>query len=148
MRLRVDSRYNPVSGLADFWNEFRRPAPYRWPLLLLSAAITATLVYAFARERVYAPPERPEVTYITSFEPGRSEAEIAASNEENQVTQEALRALQEEREELRRELYRELGRATGIDVDAIQAQIDAEEEAEAAAGADATTQTPATAPLD
>ena len=131
MRLRVDSRYNPVGGFQDFWDEFRKPNPYRWPVLLVSMTITGSLVYVFGQERVYVPPERPNVTYITSFEPGRTDAEIQQSNQENQRNQDAIRALEERQIERRRELYRQLGRATGVDVDAMEAEIEAERSAEA-----------------
>lgn len=127
MRLRVDNRYNPVTGIGDFWAEFKKPTPYRWPVLIVSALITGSLIYVFGQERYYVPPERPSVTYITSFEPGRTDAEIQQSNEENQRNQDAIRALEQRQIERRQELYRQLGRATGLDVDAMEAEIAAEE---------------------
>ncbi len=131
------SRFNPGPGIADFWSEFRKPTPYRWPILAFSVTMSLGLLYAVTKEKYYYPPERPTIEYITSFEPNRTDAEIIASNEENQREQDALAAEQEEIAERKRELYRSLGRATGIDVDAIEAEIAAEraaEEAEREAG--------------
>lgn len=176
-------RLNPGPGLADFWHEFKRPNPYRWPvlagsalltgsllylltdeaadfnwivggilaliaaiavgamivervkirvgILLLSAAIPAAIFWQFGQERWRIPPAPPEVTYISTFEDGRSDAEIAASNRANQAEQDRLRAEQRKREEEAREAYRALGRATGIDVEAMEREIAREKAAEA-----------------
>lgn len=126
------NRYDPRGGIADFWHEFRRPTPYRWPALALSALLTGSLIYLFTHETVYSPPERPEVTFISTLAPGRSDADIAAANAENQRVQDALERLDAARAEETKDIYRSLGRATGLDVDAMEAQIRAEEAAEAA----------------
>lgn len=125
-----NSRFNPGTGIVDFWSEFRKPTPYRWPILGVSALFTCSLLYAVTKERYYYPPERPTIEYITSFEDGRSDAEIAASNEENQRRQDAIAAELEEIAERKRDLYRSLGRASGMDVDAMERQIAAERAAE------------------
>lgn len=177
--MRMIQRLNPGPGLADFWTEFKRPNPYRWPVLGGSALLTGSLlfmltdravsmnwlvgavlaliggvvlaavlaehvririgvlgvaalmtsglVYQFTRERVRIPPAPPEVTYISTFEQGRSDADIAASNLANQKEQDRLRADQKAREEKAKDAYRALGRATGIDVDAMERQIAREE---------------------
>ena len=124
--MRGVNRLNPGPGISDFWSEFRKPQPYRWPILAVSALPFAVIFYWAANEEVYLPPERPTVTYITSFAPDRSEAEIIASNEANQAKKDALRAQQEEFEQQKREMYRALGRATGVDVDAMEKQIEAD----------------------
>ena len=168
-------RLNPGPGLADFWTEFKRPNPYRWPVLagsalltasllylltdhavsfnwiaggvlaliaaiaigamivehvkirfgvlLLAAAIPAAIFWQFGKERWRVAPAPPEVTFITTFEPGRSDAEIAASNRANQIEQDRLRAEQRKREEEAKDMYRALGRASGIDVDAMERRI-------------------------
>jgi len=125
--MRFLKRLNPVPGLKDFWQEIRRPNPHRWPILGASMAITGTIFYAFTGDRTYITPASPEITYITSYAPDRSDEEIMASNLANQERQDALAARQQEREEFRRSIYRELGRATGIDVDTIEAEARAEE---------------------
>ena len=126
-------KLNPAPGFLDFWEAFRQPTPYRWPALIISLAITGTMLYAIGKDRVYSPPERPTVNYITSFTEGRSDAEIIASNEANQKRQDALEAAREARLERRREAYRALGRATGMDVDKIEREAREAEAAEKAA---------------
>ena len=127
------SKFNPRGGIADFWHEFRRPNPYRWPILAASFLITGGILSTIIWQEAYIPPARPEVTYITTFDPAGTEAEIIASNRANQALQDERRAAREARDERRREIYRDLGRATGMDVDAIDARIARERAAEAAA---------------
>ena len=183
--MRMIQRLNPGPGIADFWTEFKRPNPYRWPVLGGSVVLTAAqmylltdhpvnlnwavvgvlalivgvvvaafiaehvrirmsvllvavlmtfgMLYSFTRERVRIPTRPPEVTYITTFAPGRSEAEIEASNAANQKQQDALRADQAAREEEAKDAYRALGRATGLDVDAMEREIKRDEARERAA---------------
>ncbi len=130
--MRLSSRYNPTGGIADFWNEIRRPTPYRWPALLASLLCTAGLLYWVMRESVLVPPERPKVSFISTFAGGRSDAEIMASNLANQKRKERLAAEQAKRDEEVRQAYRALGRATGIDVDAMERKIAADKAAEEA----------------
>jgi hypothetical protein len=180
--MRIIQRLNPGPGIADFWTEFKRPNPYRWPILGGSALLTAslmfllsdraaefdwlvgaalaliagvaiaaavaehvrirvgvlalaglmtfTLMYQFTKERVIVPPRPPEVTYISTFADGRSDAEIEASNIANQAVQDRWQAELARREEEAKEAYRALGRATGLDVDAMEREI-ARQEAQA-----------------
>lgn len=118
------NRFNPTPGALDFWNEFRKPTPYRWPILGVSALMTFTLMYQFTSESVLVPPAPPQVTYIASFPADRTDAEIIASNIENQRNQDAVAALLEQNEERKRELYRALGRASGMDVEAIEREAE------------------------
>jgi hypothetical protein len=146
------SRFNPAGGVADFWNEFRKPTPYRVPILMVSLAIPLFAVYLLSQERHLIPPERPTIDYITSFAPDRSDAEIIASNLENQQRKEAeearIAALQEEA----KEAYRALGEATGVDVEAMEREIAEEKAREEAAkearrkAAQAASEGPGTAP--
>ncbi len=130
-----NSRFNPAPGLADFWNEIRRPQPYRWPILGLSALPVTLILYWAMGTTVYKEPERPRITYITTFDPTRSDAEIIASNVANQELKD-LRAAEEARiAERKREMYKALGAAAGMDVDAIERKAEAERAAEKAAEA-------------
>lgn len=126
------SKLNPAGGMADFWHEFRRPNPYRWPILIASALITGSILSLIVWEEIRIPPERPRVTYITTFAPDRTDAEIAASNAANQRLQDQRQAEAEARLERQRDAYRAIGRATGIDVDAIDERIARERAAEEA----------------
>ncbi|MFN4241563.1 MAG: hypothetical protein ACK4E5_13085 [Erythrobacter cryptus] len=134
--MRIPTRYNPAAGLADFWNEIRRPHPYRWPILGLSTLPVAGMLYwGVTGTTVYGEPERPKVTYITTLEAARSDAEILAENRANQAIKD-LRAAEEARiARQKREMYKALGRATGMDVDAIERKAEAERAAREAAEA-------------
>lgn len=133
--MRLSSRYNPSGGIKDFWNEIRRPTPYRWPVLIVSLLCTAGLLYWVVTESVLVPPEPPKVSFVSTFAEGRTDAEIIASNVANQKKQDRLRAEQAARDEKVKDAYRALGRASGMDVDAIDRRIAAEKAAEAAAAA-------------
>ena len=76
------------------------------------------------------PPPRPEVTFITSWTEPRSDAEIAASNLANQKRKDRLAAEQARREEEVRQTYKKLGRATGLDVDAMERKANEERKAQ------------------
>jgi hypothetical protein len=128
-------RLNPRGGVEDFLSYWREPTPYRWQILGASVALTFVIMVLFIPESQRAEPRRPHVTYISTFEPGRTDAEIAASNLENQRLQDQRRADAAERAEKRKAAYRALGRATGIDVDAMERRIEQEQAAEEAAAA-------------
>ena len=133
MGLLSNSRFNPTSGVLDFWNEVRKPNPYRWPMLLVSLVPFGMLMYYFAGERQYKDPARPQITYITSFAPDRSDEEIATSNLENQEVKELREAYRAELEQRKRDAYKALGAASGMDVEEIErrgAEARAREEAE------------------
>lgn len=126
------SRFNPAPAIKDFWQEFRRPTEHRWPILAVSVLVPVGLLFILAQQRAYIEPVPPEVTYISTFAEGRTDAEIIASNIANQIRQDELAAEQERINEEVRNVYRELGRATGVDVDAIDERLAreaAEEEA-------------------
>lgn len=106
----------------------------RLGILALAAVFPALIFWQFSKERWRIPMQPNKVEYITTFEDGRSDAEIAASNAANQVVQDRLRAEQAAREEAAKEMYRDLGRATGLDVDAMEREI-AKDEQQQGAGA-------------
>lgn len=131
----IARKFNPGPGVADFWHEFRRPNPYRWPILGVSILLTGGLLYSITQERVVGPPPRPEVTYITTFAPDRTDAEIAATNLANQRVKDEREAERARIEEEKRELYRALGRASGMDVDRMEREAAEERAREEAATA-------------
>lgn len=114
------SRFSPGGAIADFIEQWRQPTPYRWQILGVSVAMTFTLMVLMIPESQRVEPRRPEVTYITTFAPDRTEAEIIQSNIENQKRQDVIEAERAAREERRREAFRTLGRASGIDVDELE----------------------------
>ena len=131
--MRYRSRFNAAGGLADFWNEWKKPTPYRWPVLFAALAMSGTLMFWITQEKYYYPPEQPKVTYITTFAEGRTDEEIRASNLENQRLKDEREAALAERIERRRELYKEVGAASGLDVNKMEAEIREQEAAEARA---------------
>lgn len=133
--MRIPSRLNPASGVADFWTLLRRPQPYRWTFITLSIVPAALALYWGMGSTVYGEPERPKVTYISTLDPARTDAEIAAENRANQEVKD-LRAAAEERIAARkREIYKGLGAAAGMDVEAIERKAEAERAAEEVAKA-------------
>lgn len=129
------SRFNPASGFADFWNEIRRPQPYRWPILALSIMPVAGMLYWGMNSTVYGEPERPKINYITTLDPARSDAEIAAENRANQEIKDLRAAEMTRIAQRKRELYKALGSAAGMDVEEIERRAEAERAAEEAAAA-------------
>jgi len=117
------SRFNPKPGVLDFWSEFRKPNPYRWPILLASMMPIGLIFLWASGERIYLDPERPEVTYITTYAADQTDEEIIAVNEEIQAEQEALQARLDEVAARKKEVYRALGNATGMDVEGIEENI-------------------------
>ena len=141
--MRFTSRFNPTGGILDFWREIRRPTPYRWPILGLSLLCSFALLFWVTKERVLVPPAPPKVSFISTFAEGRTDAEIVASNIENQKRKERRAAEQAKRDAEVKAAYRALGRATGLDVDAMERKIAADKAAEEAAKASAAVAAPA-----
>lgn len=129
------SRFNPAPGFADFWNEIRRPRPYRWAFLTVSVLPVLAILYWAVSQVEYKAPERPQIDYITSFEPERTEAEIIASNRANQEVKELRKAAEENIATRKRDMYKALGAAAGMDVEAIERKAQAERAAKEAAEA-------------
>lgn len=122
-----------VTDLAAYW---QKETPFRWPLLALSVTATLTIFMLFVPASQRADLPRPEITYIATLAPDRTDAEIIAANCANEERKQELEARIAENEEARRELYQALGRATFVDVDEAVAKADAQREAERiAAGA-------------
>lgn len=130
-------RVNPAGALSDFREVYRQAGRNRWRFAAVSAAATFGLFAMMWQEEVRGPPPRPTVTLITSWPADRTDAEIIESNVAHQKWKDALLAEQARRDEEVRQIYKALGRASGMDVDAIekkaQAERAAEEKARAAA---------------
>jgi len=134
-------RISPRRAVADFAQEWQQPSPYRWRVLGVSIAATFFILMVFIPDNERVPPRPPKVTWITTYAPDRTDAEIVASNLANQQRKDELAARLAEREERRKEMYRALGRATGVDVAAMEADL-ARKEAAAAAESAAPPATP------
>lgn len=124
---------NPVRAIRDFRGVWMQENPYRWRFALVAAVATGSIFWTMMGEEHRIEPRPPEITWITTFKPGRTDAEIMASNIANQREQERLKAEQAAREAKAREVYEAVGRASGMDVDAIKAEGEAERAAQAKA---------------
>ncbi|MET0180614.1 MAG: hypothetical protein ABW194_09070 [Novosphingobium sp.] len=126
------------------------PRPHRLPLMGVAAAATFAVFSVMFQEGARGLPRPPEITYIESWELGRSDAEIIAGNiaaTAARKEREAQRAASAERV---RQMYKALGRASGMDVDAIERRTQAENATEARkrAEAEAKLPKPRIAPVD
>ncbi|MDR2857534.1 MAG: hypothetical protein LBV50_06775 [Novosphingobium sp.] len=123
---------SPRSVIEDFIEVVRQAGDNRWRIGMAAAACTIALFSMMWQEGARGRPRPPEVTYITVWDPHRTEAQIIASNIANQKRKERLAAEQARREEDVRQMYKTLGRMSGMDVDAIERRARAEQAAEAA----------------
>jgi hypothetical protein len=126
-------RISPKGAFGDFLDHWRAPTPRRWWIMAISVALTGSMLAILIPPSVRAPPEKPEVTWITTFADGRTRAQIIASNCANEALQQQIEAAIAAQEEQRREMFKALGRATFVDVEAMEREIEAERAAEAAA---------------
>lgn len=124
---------SPKRAFGDFLTVWRGENRHRWPVLGVAIAATASLLALFLPGGGRAPPQEPEITWVTTFDESRTSADIIASNCANQALKDAIEARAAEREELRKELYATLGRATFVDVDQMEAEAREERERAAAA---------------
>jgi len=114
---------SPRGAVADLIAEWRKPTPYRWPILGASIALTAGLFLIMLPESERALPRKPKVTWFTTFAPDRTDYEIVQSNVENQKVQDKLEAERAARAERRRQMFRAIGRASGFDVDKLEKEF-------------------------
>lgn len=130
-------RISPKRAALDFAEQWRQPTPHRWQIMGVAIAATFAIFMLFIPDSQRAAPARPEITYITTLDENRSDEEIMASNIENQARKDAAEARAEEVAERKKDMYRALGRATFIDVDEMEAEIEAERAVEESAEAKA-----------
>jgi hypothetical protein len=119
-------RISPRRAALDLAEQWRQPTEHRWPILGVAVAATFALFMLFIPESQRIEPRRPEVIFISTWEEDRTEQQIIASNCANQKLKDDLEARLAQRAELRRDIYKALGRATFIDVDAIEEEARAE----------------------
>lgn len=124
---------NPRGAIADFVEVWRQAGKNRWRIAVLSAAMTFGVFSVMWQENYIGAPRRPTIDYITVWDPHRTDAEIMASNVANQRRKERLAAEQAARDEEVRQMYKTIGRASGMDVEAIERKAAAERAAEKAA---------------
>ena len=125
---------SPRRAVSDFHDEWKKPTPHRWQILGVAIAATFCVFMLLIPAGAKGPPTRPEVMLISTFDGARTQGEIIATNCANQELKDALQARLEENAERKREMYKALGRATFIDVDAVEAEAEAERAAEVETG--------------
>ena len=128
---------NPAGAIGDFVAVGRGAGRMRWRFVLLAVVVSGVLFSMIVRTEERIEPRPPHIDYITSWRADRSEAEILASNAANQRLQRRLAAEQAQRDQEVKDTYKALGRATFIDVDAIERQAKADQAASAAAAKNA-----------
>lgn len=126
-------KINPTGAIADFRAVFRDAGPKRWPVALVAASITVGIFSTMAAESWKMPRPLPKVTYINSWPIDRTQAESRAFVEANQKLKDEQQARIEAYEAEGRKLWSTLGRASGMDVDKLEAQAEAERAAAKAA---------------
>lgn len=121
---------SPTGMVADFVSVWKQAGHNRWRIAAVSAACTFAVFTVMWNQGGEAPQLPPEVTYITTWEAGRTDAQIMASNIEHQKHKDILAAQQAQRDEQVKAIYRTLGRVSGMDVDKIERDAAAERAAE------------------
>ena len=123
-------RVSPRRAVTDFHEQWKQPTPHRWQILGVAIAATFCVFMLFIPDSQRGEIAPPDVMYISTFEEGRSEGEIIASNCANQELKNEIQAAIAANEQARREMYEALGRATFIDVDSMKEEIAEEQAAE------------------
>lgn len=121
---------SPTGMIADFREVWRQAGSNRWRFAAVAGACTAGVFAVMMQQEASAPHLPPKVTYISVLPSHRTDAEIMASNIENQKIKEAMALEQAKRNEDVRNLYKTLGRFSGMDVDKIAREADAQAAAE------------------
>ena len=129
------SRFNPLNALGDLGHELATPYPHRFKFMGLAAVLTVGVFSVMWNEGGAGLPHPPKVIYVDSLAPGRSEAEIVAGNVAATKAARAAEAENAAGAERVRQMYKTVGRATFMDVDAIEAKAKAENAVEARAQA-------------
>ena len=72
----------PVRGaFADLKAVLTQPIRHKWGIMGVCAAMTWFLAWAFVTEfTVYPKAPKPELTYVTRYAPGRTDAQVHANN--------------------------------------------------------------------
>jgi hypothetical protein len=109
---------SPIRAFADIKDYWFDQQDHKWRFLLASLAATTTIFAAFFSESGFEVEwKRPEITWVQSFDPGRSDAQIAQENIANQAEKERLEAERLAREEERKAQYRRLAEQFGMDTE-------------------------------
>ena len=73
---------SPKSALADLMDMLSGPLPHKWPLLLLSMALTGVIVWAFAHD-ARGPKRERQIIYVESWMADRKDSAIIAQQKKD-----------------------------------------------------------------
>jgi DNA-binding helix-hairpin-helix protein with protein kinase domain len=124
---------SPRGAIADLKVVFQQAGKNRWRIAIASALVTFGMFSVMTSQSWKKGRELPEVTYINSWPEDRTAAETQAFIEENQRRKEERAALEAKVDAETKAFWKSLGRASGMDVEAMEAQIEAERKAAEAA---------------
>jgi hypothetical protein len=119
---------SPTGALADFRTVYQQAGKNRWWIAALAALTTFGVFSIMAGESWTKARALPEVIYINSWPEDRTAEETEAFIAENQRRKEERAKLEAQAEEEARAFWKALGRASGMDVEKIEAQARAEVE--------------------
>lgn len=125
----------PGAAIADLREVIRQAGRNRWRIGLCAVTVTSFLFWGLLHGEWRGPPPRPKIIYINSFPADQTAAEILAFREKTQAKVDAARARDAAADKLERDMYKAIGRASGMDVDAIERQAQADAKASEAARA-------------
>ena len=129
------SNVSPRRAVLDLWRVLGAPSEFRWPGLILAAALTGSIFSVMLGQEGRALPRPPKIIYINSWRADRSDAEIIAGNIAASRQAHAEEAEQARQDADIRHMYKTVGAATGLDTDTMAKKADADRAAEARAHA-------------
>jgi hypothetical protein len=101
------------------WSDIRalfgRGAQINWKAALLALAIPTVIATAFIMETMDGVYQEPEITYIKSYAPGRTDAEIKAQQAKDMAAEKVEDAKAAVAEEARKAEFRKLADLFGVD---------------------------------
>jgi hypothetical protein len=124
---------SPRGALADLKTVYEQAGNNRWRIAFASALATFGTFSLMTGESWKKARELPEITYINSWPEDRTAEETKAFIAENQRRKDERAALEARVEAETKALWKSLGRASGMDVEAIEAQAEADRKAAEAA---------------
>lgn len=125
-------KINPTGAIGDFITVFRQAGTNRWYFAGLAALTTFGVFSIMSGESWKKQRFLPDITYITSWPADRTEEETRAFIAENQRRKEQREELQRQYDEEGRKMWKAVGRASGLDVEAMEAKAKAEAAADKA----------------
>jgi hypothetical protein len=125
----------PRGAIADMRTVYQQAGKNRWRIALLAGLTTFGTFSVMTSQSWKKGRELPEITYINSWPADRTAAETKAFIEENQRRKDERAALEAKIDAETKALWKALGRASGMDVEAIEAQAEADRKAAEAAKA-------------